>query len=417
MSSDYIQRLRGELLRAAAAQEARGRRPWQRGDARLGRVGAAGHDAREDAPGARSGGVGAAGHDAREGAPGARSGGGHDAREGAPGARSGGVSAGAPRERGGAAGEASRGAARGRGRAGGEAGRTRTVRRRRPARTVPRLRPLAGLVAVALIVAAVVFTLPRDRADDKPVPPAATVTLDYRTTPAAAGATANVLRARLAAVGVAATVSAAGGKVAVAAPQAAKADVTALMAPGRFAMFYWEGSVLGPDGRPAPGDSEVTGGPDAGRAAALTKTDAEARAQQAADARVVRSETRDDGYFVLGGAAPMTNTAIAGARVAKDDVTGAPVVALDFTEQGQRAFRDLTREVAQGGADHASGGDPLMTSHHFAFVVDDRIVSVPFIDWKINPDGIDGALGAHILTASAEDARRLAAILDAGPLP
>ena len=34
MSSDYIQRLRGELLRAAAAQEARPRRPWERGDAR-----------------------------------------------------------------------------------------------------------------------------------------------------------------------------------------------------------------------------------------------------------------------------------------------------------------------------------------------------------------------------------------------
>ena len=200
MSSDYIQRLRGELLRAAAAQEARPRRPWERGDAR------------------------AAG------------------------------------------------------------------RRRRPARTVRRLRPLAGLVAVALIIAAVVFTLPRDRADDTPVPPATIGQLDYRTTPAAADATAD--SARTARRGnVTATVSTAGGRITVAAPQAAKADVTALMAPGRLAMYYWEGSVLGPDGRPAPGDTEVTGGPDAGRAAALTKAEAEARAQQVDGARVVRSET------------------------------------------------------------------------------------------------------------------------------
>jgi preprotein translocase subunit SecD len=326
MSSDYIQRLRGELLRAAAAQEARPRRPWERGDAR------------------------AAG------------------------------------------------------------------RRRRPARTVRRLRPLAGLVAVALIIAAVVFTLPRDRADDTAVPPATIGQLDYRTTPAAADATAKLLRERLDAANVTATVSTAGGRVTVAAPQAAKADVTALMTPGRLAMYYWEGSVLGPDGRPAPGDTEVTGGPDAGRAAALTKAEAEARAQRVDGARVVRAET-GNGYFALAGAAPVTNSALAAVQMAKDVPTGEPIVAIDFTEQGQRAFQDLTREVAQGGADHALGGDPLMTSHHFAIVIDDRIVSVPYIDWKINPDGVDGAQGAQIVTSSEEETRRLAAILETGPLP
>ena len=36
--------------------------------------------------------------------------------------------------------------------------------------------------------------------------------------------------------------------------------------------------MLGPDGAPAPSDATVTGGPDAGRAAAITKTEAEQRA-------------------------------------------------------------------------------------------------------------------------------------------
>ena len=130
----------------------------------------------------------------------------------------------------------------------------------------------------------------------------------------------------------------------------------------------------------------------------------------------MRAET-GNGYFALAGAAPVTNSALAGVQMAKDVPTGEPIVAIDFTEQGQRAFQDLTREVAQGGADHALGGDPLMTSHHFAIVVDDRIVSVPFIDWKINPDGVDGAQGAQIVTSSEEETRRLAAILETGPLP
>lgn len=349
MSSDYIQRLRGELLRAAAAQEARPRRPWERGDARVGRAGADTDTARGQAA------------------------------------------------------------------AGGEARRSRAGRRRR---TVRRLRPLAGLVAVALIVAAVVFTLPRDRADDTPVPPAATVQSDYRTTPAAADATMRILQERLDLAGIrGARTMIVGGEIRVAAPTGTEAAVTALMVPGRLAMYYWEGSVLGPDGRPAPGDPDVTGSPDAGRAAALTKAEAEARARQVDGARVVRSETREDGYFVLSGAAPVTNAALAKAQVAKDVPTGDPIVALDFTTQGRRAFQDLTRDVAQGGADHALGGDPLMTSHHFAIVVDDRIVSVPYINWQMNPDGVDGAQGAQIVTASEEDARRLAAILSTGPLP
>jgi preprotein translocase subunit SecD len=302
--------------------------------------------------------------------------------------------------------------------AAGDARPPRAGRRRRPStRTVRRLRPLAGVVAIALVIAAVVFTLPRDRADDVAVPPAATKQLDRRTSPAATDETVRILRERLDLAGISgARVKSTDGRITVAAPAGTTAEVTALMEPGRFAMYYWEGSVLGPDGKPAPGDPEVTGGPDAGRAAATTKAEAEARAARGTDARVVRSETGDR-YFALGGAAPMTNTALADAQVARDVPTGEPVVALDFTTEGQRAFGELTREVAQGGADHALGGDPLMTSHHFAIVVDDRIVSVPYINWQDNPDGVDGAQGAHVVTTSEEDARRLAAILDSGPLP
>ena len=50
-------------------------------------------------------------------------------------------------------------------------------------------------------------------------------------------------------------------------------------------------------------------------------------------------------------------------------------------------------------------------------MVDDRILSVPFIDFREAPDGIDGAAGVQIsggLTPAT--ARQLAALLSAGPL-
>ena len=123
------------------------------------------------------------------------------------------------------------------------------------------------------------------------------------------------------------------------------------------------------------------------------------------------------GWFALDGPVALSNSALASARAAVDPMTEDPIVELELTKQGQRDFQDLTRTIAQRGADYALGRDPLETSHHFVMVVDDRIMSVPFIHWQEAPDGIDGARGAQIVVATAEQARQLAAILDSGPIP
>ena len=51
-------------------------------------------------------------------------------------------------------------------------------------------------------------------------------------------------------------------------------------------------------------------------------------------------------------------------------------------------------------------------------MLDDRIVSTPFINWREAPDGINGAEGAYMPgLRTPEQARLTAVLLNAGPLP
>ena len=62
--------------------------------------------------------------------------------------------------------------------------------------------------------------------------------------------------------------------------------------------------------------------------------------------------------------------------------------------------------------------DPLQSSQHLALVLDDRLVSTPYVNWREAPDGIDGADGAFLSALpSLEQAKLDAALLSAGPLP
>jgi SecD/SecF fusion protein len=99
-------------------------------------------------------------------------------------------------------------------------------------------------------------------------------------------------------------------------------------------------------------------------------------------------------------------------------VSNEPVVNFEFTDEGREAFQAITRRVAQRGADNALGGDPLQTSQHFAIALDNELVSAPYINWRENPDGIDGRTGAQISGSfTVESAQDLAKILKIGALP
>jgi preprotein translocase subunit SecD len=273
----------------------------------------------------------------------------------------------------------------------------------RPARVARGLRPLAVTAVAALVAVAVVLALADGGNDETAVDQAAgSLRLTYRVEGPVA-ATADVMRERLSAAGVdGADVSvSATGSLTISAPADARADVTALEQTGRLAFYDWERSVLGPVGEPAP------------------KAEAEARAARSPGARVVRAENAaPDAWFALGGRPALTDADIASAEPGVDESTR-PVVTIEFTDSGKVAFGELTRGVAQRGSERAAPGeDPIEAAQHFAIVLDDRIVSTPFIDFRESPDGIHGADGAMIEAGlTPETARRMAAILSSGPLP
>jgi SecD/SecF fusion protein len=96
-----------------------------------------------------------------------------------------------------------------------------------------------------------------------------------------------------------------------------------------------------------------------------------------------------------------------------------PIVTMEFSDEGRRSFAETTRQIAQRGSDNAlPGGDSQSQSHHFAIRLDQDLISVPFIDYRENPDGIDGTNGAQIsggfTITSAQD---LAKLLKIGALP
>jgi preprotein translocase subunit SecD len=229
-----------------------------------------------------------------------------------------------------------------------------------------------------------------------------------------------VLRERLAAAGIDGADVSVGSEatLTITAPPEARPALTVLTQPGHIAFYDWERSVLGPRGEPAPGDSSVTGGPDAGRSAAVTKAEADERAARSPGARVVRAED-GGGWFALGGEPALTDAEIAGAEDMFIQATRHPIVVVDFTAGGRTAFTELTRELAHRGSEQAAGGqDDLAATQHLAIVIDDRIVAVPFIDFRMAPDGIDGSEGAQISgNLTRETARQIAAVLDTGPLP
>ncbi|MFN8217942.1 MAG: protein translocase subunit SecD [Solirubrobacterales bacterium] len=106
--------------------------------------------------------------------------------------------------------------------------------------------------------------------------------------------------------------------------------------------------------------------------------------------------------------------------------TNEPIVSFNFTGEGQEAFHDVTRAIAQRGQANAIGPvsnqEAAALSGHFAVVLDNEVQSRPIINFRENPDGIDGRTGAQISGGfnnehGLEQAQELATTLQIGALP
>ncbi|MEZ5122286.1 MAG: protein translocase subunit SecD [Solirubrobacterales bacterium] len=248
--------------------------------------------------------------------------------------------------------------------------------------------------------------------------------------------------------------------------------------------FYdWEANVIGPSGKPEPGNQEVTCGPRAGQPqCGISLYDAVIRAskrpasnpdkattptlyylldtknekvvagpEESRDALfadratdeprpgekvyevkpgtvIVRAESPDnvkikpDRWYVLNDAPALNGTDIKDPEQNYDNGpggSGAPIVTFGFTDKGRQIWRDTTREIAQRGqASQIPGQDPLASAQHFAIVLDNELISVPYIDFRANPDGIDATNGSQIEGGfTIQSAQNLANLLKTGALP
>jgi SecD/SecF fusion protein len=128
------------------------------------------------------------------------------------------------------------------------------------------------------------------------------------------------------------------------------------------------------------------------------------------------------GWFALRDRSALTNADIV-RPAAEQDEFGQPNVTFGFTPKGRVAFERVTRAIARRGRKRARGkvteAQAEALSGHFAVVYDGEVKVRPIINFFYNPFGIDGRTGAEISGGftSEQEARDLAAILGADPLP
>src|SRR3954453_4940343 len=98
--------------------------------------------------------------------------------------------------------------------------------------------------------------------------------------------------------------------------------------------------------------------------------------------------------------------------------TGAPIVTFNFTGHGRKIWQQTTRGIAQRGQASFARGNPQQSFQHFAVVLDNKLISVPYIDFQQNPDGIDASNGSQIEGGfTITSAQNLSNLLKTGALP
>ncbi|PZS06846.1 MAG: hypothetical protein DLM64_15725, partial [Solirubrobacterales bacterium] len=98
------------------------------------------------------------------------------------------------------------------------------------------------------------------------------------------------------------------------------------------------------------------------------------------------------------------------------DQSGSPDVTFSFTSRGKAAFQSVTAAIAKRGSLVSGLGQTL--NQHFAVALDNKLITVPSIDYKLYPDGINGDNGADITGGfTITSAQDLATQLRLGALP
>jgi SecD/SecF fusion protein len=121
-------------------------------------------------------------------------------------------------------------------------------------------------------------------------------------------------------------------------------------------------------------------------------------------------------FYVLKDNISLRGNEITNPQQSNDPNTGQPNVTFGFSSKGKKAFQNVTAEIARRGSLVSGLGQSL--NQHFAVALDNQLITVPFIDYKQYPDGINGDNGADISGSfTVSTAQDLANELRLGALP
>jgi SecD/SecF fusion protein len=124
-------------------------------------------------------------------------------------------------------------------------------------------------------------------------------------------------------------------------------------------------------------------------------------------------------FFVIEDDSELSGKDIKNPEQQFDPNSNAPVVTMEFTDQGREAFARVTKRLADRGSRIIAPGVPNdQKFQRFAITLDNKIVSLATIDFIQNPEGIDGRTGAQIEgIGTIEETQDLAESLRIGALP
>jgi SecD/SecF fusion protein len=182
--------------------------------------------------------------------------------------------------------------------------------------------------------------------------------------------------------------------------------------------------------------ARVLGGPEPSESAALTAARSTIRKGDLGHVQIVRvlpgttilkadynkdapRDPNDAEWYVLRDRPALTGQNVTDPHVRFDRSTGAPTVVVRFTSEGQQRWRAITRRLAQRGLSQSDPGEASpAAAQHFAIALDHRLLTVPYIDFRQHPDGLDPQNGVQIGGGfTPTSARTLVALLKSGVLP
>jgi SecD/SecF fusion protein len=132
------------------------------------------------------------------------------------------------------------------------------------------------------------------------------------------------------------------------------------------------------------------------------------------------SQPSPESWYVLNDDPVLNGQEIKNPRQSFDNGgSGAPNVTFEFDSKGISTFKRVTREIAERGQrEQLPGISKEEAQQHFAVVLDNQIITAPFINYTENPEGIDPTTGSQISGGfTLTSAQNLADELQSGALP